>query len=143
MSNEQDRLGAETRLRALSHGGDFDGRADEHDQPDWEDTLGGRIERARLASGLSQAQVARRLGVRSATMSAWESDRSEPRANRLVMLAGLLGVSPVWLISGHGDGPLPDGALADPRQFQASLESLRDQTAAIGRQIDRLLSRLQ
>ena len=29
---------------------------------------------------------------------------SEPRANRLSMLAGLLGVSVMWLLHGEGDG---------------------------------------
>lgn len=68
-------------------------------------TLGGRISVAREASGLTVAQVVKRLGVRVATYSAWEADRSEPRANKLVALAGILNVSPPYLLSGLGTQP--------------------------------------
>lgn len=69
------------------------------------DTLGGRISRARDALNYSTAQLARRLGVKAETLAAWETDRSEPRANRLLMLAGVLGVSPIWLLDGIGTPP--------------------------------------
>ena len=46
----------------------------------------------------------RRLGVKVKTIRAWENDQSEPRANKLQMLAGMLGVSIMWLLSGAGDG---------------------------------------
>ena len=74
------------------------------------DTLGGRLSRARDASGMSTAQFARRLGVKTATVQAWESDRSEPRSSRLSMIAGILNVSTPWLLHGVGEAP-PD----DPR----------------------------
>ena len=32
----------------------------------------------------------------------WEADRSEPRANKPVALAGILNVSPTYLLSGLG-----------------------------------------
>ena len=57
---------------------------------------------AREVSGMTVAQVINRLGVRKATYMAWEADRSEPRANRLVALAGILNVSPTYLLSGLG-----------------------------------------
>lgn len=47
------------------------------------DTLGGRIWRARDATGLSTKELASKLGVRNDTISSWERDRAEPRANRL------------------------------------------------------------
>lgn len=87
------------------------------------DTLGGRLGRAREARGLTSAELARRLGVTAETALAWESDRSEPRANRLSMLAGLLGVSPAWLISGVGPSPRPPAA--------HSLDSLTAQLARL------------
>jgi transcriptional regulator with XRE-family HTH domain len=88
------------------------------------DTLGGRIWRARDALNLSAKDLANQLGVRVDTIAAWERDRSEPRTNRLFMLAGILGVTPAWLIAGIGDAPKDD--LSEP----ASLR-LRDQLAAI------------
>jgi transcriptional regulator with XRE-family HTH domain len=69
------------------------------------DTIGGRISRARDALGYSLADVATQAGVRKETVAAWERDRAEPRTNKLVMLAGILNVSPTWLITGSGEGP--------------------------------------
>lgn len=74
-------------------------------------TLGDRIAAARSSVGLTQAGLAARLGVGAKVVSGWENDRSEPRANRLAMLSGLLGVSVAWLLTGAGDGvPEPDAA---------------------------------
>lgn len=95
------------------------------------DTLGGRIWRARDAANLSTRDLANRLGVRSETISAWERDRAEPRTNRLVMLAGVLGVTPAWLIAGIGKAP--DDELARPsrsgiRQQLDVIRNLYEQT---------------
>lgn len=67
-------------------------------------TFGDRVAAARDSAGMTQAVLAKRLGVRLATLRAWENDLSEPRANRLSMLAGLLNVSMMWLINGEGEG---------------------------------------
>lgn len=72
-------------------------------------TLGERISVAREHSGLSEDQLAARLAVQRQTLDDWEGDGAEPRANKLAMLAGILGVSPAWLLSGAGEGvPAPD-----------------------------------
>lgn len=73
-----------------------------------DDTMGGRMLRARDAAGLSIADLAARLGVRKATVQAWENDRSQPRANKMQMIAGLLNVSLSWLLHGIGAGPVED-----------------------------------
>jgi transcriptional regulator with XRE-family HTH domain len=67
-------------------------------------TFGDRLAGAREAAGLTQADLARRLGVRLKTLRAWENDVSAPRANRLTVLAGIVNVSMVWLLTGEGDG---------------------------------------
>ena len=67
-------------------------------------TFGDRVAAARDTAGMTQQQLAKRLGVKAATLKAWEDDISEPRANRLSMLAGLLNVSITWLINGEGEG---------------------------------------
>ena len=61
----------------------------------WDRVLG-----AREKAGMTQAQLSRRLGIKLATLQAWEEDRSEPRANKLQMLTGMLNVSLPWLLSG-------------------------------------------
>lgn len=85
-------------------------------------TLGDRIAAARNAAGLTQAGLASRLGVGVKVVSSWEHDRSEPRANRLAMLSGLLGVSVTWLLSGVGDGVAPpneaEAEASGPRQLE-------------------------
>lgn len=68
-------------------------------------TLGDRLVAARAASGLSQTELATQIGVKVVTLEAWENDWKEPRANRLQMLTGLLGVSLRWLLTGVGEGP--------------------------------------
>jgi transcriptional regulator with XRE-family HTH domain len=102
-------------------------------------TFGDRVAAAREALGLSQAQLARRLGVKAQTVASWESDRSEPRANKLQMLAALLNVSMVWLMTGEGDGlSSPDEAEPYEKTFQALLTEVRETRLAQVRLADRL-----
>lgn len=68
-------------------------------------SIGERIATARNHIQLSTAQLSRRLGVQTKTLSRWQNDISQPRSNRLAMLAGVLGVSPQWLLVGTGTGP--------------------------------------
>ena len=108
-----------------------------------DDTLGGRIVSARETAGLTTAQLARRLGVKSATPQNCESDSSEPRSNKLFMLAGLLNVSPTWLINGLGESPgeaLP--ARSDVMLAREQLIELRGQVEKLTGSIDQVLARL-
>lgn len=75
---------------------------DDNDDDFLLDTFGGRIVRARETAKLSTAQLARRAGVLTETLQAWESDRLMPRTNQIVKLSGLLNVSPTWLLVERG-----------------------------------------
>lgn len=89
-------------------------------------TFGDRLAGARHASGMTQVQLAKRLGVKLKTLRAWEDDLAEPRANRLSMLSGLLSVSLGWLLTGEGDGL--DGPVAEeqiPSDITAILNEIR------------------
>jgi transcriptional regulator with XRE-family HTH domain len=102
-------------------------------------TFGDRLAAARDGAGLSQKDLAKRLGVKLKTIVAWENDISEPRANRLQMLAGLLNVSLMWLLNGEGDGVDPPGA--DPTLAQDArtiLLEMRDVRGDIDKAADRL-----
>lgn len=115
-----------------------------HDNRD-DDTLGGRLSRAREASGMTTAQLARRLGIKTATLQSWESDRSEPRANRLATIAGILNVSLSWLIHGVGDAPNDDihsDVVSLVRGHLEQMKSLRDKTSAIIERLEAELERL-
>ena len=67
-------------------------------------TFGDRLAAAREAAGLTQAELAKRLGVKTSVVQAWEDDLKEPRANRLQMLSGMLNVTLSWLLTGQGEG---------------------------------------
>lgn len=94
-------------------------------------TFGDRMAGAREQAGMSQAQLARRLGVKKSTILAWEEDRSDPRANRLQMMAGLLNVSIIWLLTGEGDGPdapePEDAQTSGLAELAAELRELRSE----------------
>jgi len=112
-------------------------------------TFGDRLALARDRQGMSQSQLARRLGLRVQTVKNWEADRSEPRANKLQMLAGFLNVSMIWLLTGEGPGaPLGQTDLSDeaPEGLGEALAELRElrliQTQATDR-LARLEKRLR
>ncbi|MCU9837856.1 helix-turn-helix domain-containing protein [Ruegeria sp. WL0004] len=90
-------------------------------------TFGDRLAAAREAADMTQAQLARRLGVKKSTIASWEEDLSEPRANRLQMVAGMLNVSIMWLITGEGQGTeMTDGEDDSNRDMAAWLSELRE-----------------
>ncbi|MGF6861495.1 transcriptional regulator with XRE-family HTH domain [Rhodobacteraceae bacterium MBR-64] len=102
-------------------------------------TFGDRLAAAREAAGMSQADLARRLGVKLITITGWEDDRLEPRANRLQMVAGLLNVSMVWLLTGKGEGvPAPDEGGQITPDVSAIFAEMRQLRADIGTSAERL-----
>jgi len=123
--------------------------ADDHDFSDQAATFGDRIAAAREAMGMSQAQLARRMGIKTATLKNWEDDRSEPRANKLQMLAGVLNASIIWLMSGEGEGvsyreylpPAPEvhGLVAELREIREMQAELAKRTLRLERRLVGLL----
>lgn len=105
-------------------------------------TFGDRVVGARENSNMTQGQLSRRLGIKLATLKAWEEDRSEPRANKLQMLSGMLNVSLPWLLSGQGIGP--DEPIQEPVQNDISiiLLEMRSIKTQMNQTADRL-SRLE
>jgi len=104
------------------------------------DTIGGRLSRAREASGMSVKQLAWRLGVKTSTINAWERDRSQPGAHRLNMLSGLLGVSLSWVLHGVGQAPVE---VEDDGEALEVLGSQLDKLRNLHAETDHLLRRLQ
>lgn len=109
-------------------------------------TFGDRLSAAIEKSGMTQKLVAKRLGIKVTTLKSWEQDISEPRANRLSMLAGLLGVSIMWLLHGEGDGvehsdnetrvtPEINDLLFEIRALQTGLLSSADKLAKLEKQL--------
>lgn len=109
-----------------------------------ETSLGRRIEHARTAKGLSQAELARRLAIKPGTLSSWEQDRSTPRANLLNTLAGILGVSLLWLLNGDDSGgtgaPVEQDDMERVRRKLAQAGRLHTELAALLQEISTELS---
>jgi len=110
-------------------------------------TFGDRLAAAREAAGMEPRQLARRLGVRLSTLEGWENDVSEPRANRLSMMAGLLNVSIIWLLTGEGEGvsgPEDEAAITpEVNDLLAELRDLRGQIMKASERLARLEKRLR
>ncbi|KPP84990.1 MAG: putative transcription factor [Rhodobacteraceae bacterium HLUCCA08] len=110
-------------------------------------TFGDRLAGAREAAGLSQKDLARRMGIKLSTLRNWEDDLNEPRANKLQMAAGVLGVSIRWLLTGEGDGPdAPDAVAAlgaDAHALLAEMRTLRAQMLAGAERMGQLEKRLR
>lgn len=113
-------------------------------------TFGDRLAVAREQAGMTQGALAKRLGVRKSTLRAWENDMSEPRANRLSILAGLLGVSIMWLINGEGEGvegPDEDASnfgemtdiLAEVRYLRAEMHKKAEQMGRLEKRMRRMI----
>lgn len=110
-------------------------------------TFGDRLAGAREATGLDQKGLAAKLGVKASVIQAWENDLKEPRANRLQMVSGVLGVSMSWLLTGEGTGPDgPDESspmTSDLVDLLAELRALRGQIAQSGEKLGRLEKQLR
>ncbi|MGC9368310.1 MAG: helix-turn-helix domain-containing protein [Paracoccaceae bacterium] len=102
-------------------------------------TFGDRVAGAREALGLTQSELAKRLGVKLKTVRSWENDLSEPRANKLQMLAGILNVSIMWLLNGEGDGlDAPGEEAILPADVRAMLTEIRQVKTEMNVMADRL-----
>ncbi|SEN46936.1 helix-turn-helix domain-containing protein [Palleronia pelagia] len=112
-------------------------------------TFGDRLADARQAASLSQNELAHRIGVRIGTLEKWENDMSEPRANQLQTISGLLNVSLRWLMTGEGDGlaapsepaPLSDDMtqlLNEMRQLQRAMVQQADTLGRLQKRLRRM-----
>ena len=66
-------------------------------------TIGQRILQRRKENKMTQRGLAEAAGVSYASISLWESDKTEPRGKNLHALADALQCSPTWLLFGDED----------------------------------------
>ncbi len=114
-------------------------------------TFGDRVAGAREALGMDQPALAKRLGVKVKTVRGWENDLSEPRANKLQMLSGILGVSLMWLLNGEGEGlgepedetsvvPEIRALLLELRQIRSEVDEAADRMARVEKSLRQVLA---
>ncbi len=63
-------------------------------------SIGDRVRQARKSAGLSQADLAKRIGVSQPAIATWESGVHDPRRVVMAKLADALSISHEWLTAG-------------------------------------------
>lgn len=110
-------------------------------------TFGDRLAAAREAESMSQSALSKRLGIKLKTLRGWEEDLSEPRANKLQMVSGVLNVSMRWLLTGEGDGvdepSLDTGEAPEVRDLLLEIRDIKMQMNRSADQLGRLEKRLR
>ena len=99
-------------------------------------SMGSRLREARERTGTSAAALAEALGVNVTSIKAWENDKRTPRANKLVNIAGVLGVSVRWLLEGQAEPTRRESA-------PLSIETLRREVEQLRSHLSRAQSRLE
>jgi transcriptional regulator with XRE-family HTH domain len=87
-------------------------------------SFGARMRSARREAGLTQQQVAERLGVNHSNVSQWESDKHTPQFSAVVKFCEETGVSLDWLVLGRAPNNQYD------KRIHQLPEALRDYVIA-------------
>ncbi len=89
-------------------------------------TLSEKIQTCRKRAGLSQEQLAERLGISRQAVSKWETGEATPELGKLAALCSVLNVSADWLLNDADSGPpQEEGAAKGPSPgFPDRLERL-------------------
>ena len=90
--------------------------------------LGQRIALLRRQAGMSQAELAARMGVSASAVGMYEQGRREPSVEGLVSLSDILQVSTDYLLTGK---------VADPRDLQTLSALLEEQVLRTERRLER------
>lgn len=85
--------------------------------------LGERLTTARKSKGLSQAQLARILGISRGACGQWEQGHSLPSVANIIETARLLNVSVEWLATGRGAMEYQDGLREAPADYGKTLSN--------------------
>lgn len=87
-------------------------------------TLGHRLKTARVRTGLTQIDAAKKLGISNGTLSGYERNYRDPDTIILDKMASLYGVSSDWLLGRKTkEAPTRDASLEEKLKFFAEIES--------------------
>lgn len=101
--------------------------------------MSGRIKERRRAVGLSQKQLAERLGVSDMTVRRWETTSRKPDADLLPVLANLLKTSINYLLLGADDPTRIEASSVQESRVQAAADTPQTEAA---QDLDRLIREL-
>lgn len=71
-------------------------------------SIGDRIKKKRQLIGLTQDELASKIGISRPSVVQWETGKASPKGARLNLIADILGCSPDWLLVGGDDEPRPE-----------------------------------
>ncbi|UZW57142.1 helix-turn-helix domain-containing protein [Sphingobium sp. JS3065] len=89
-----------------------------------------RLRRLRRERGLSRAALSEQTGFSKPTLWGWETGRTKPRRDNLLVLAALFGLSEQQLLFGKGDSPPREVRKAGPEAYAQSLRDIIDLSRA-------------
>lgn len=99
--------------------------------------FGERLHAARLAAGLSQAQVADRLGITQQSFAGWERRETAIKPEQIAQLAEILGVSVEHLLGLDAEPKRGTGPAGKLRQvFERASQLPREQQKHIVRSVE-------
>ncbi len=96
--------------------------------------LSEKIQTCRKQAGLSQEQLAERLGVSRQAVSKWETGEATPELSKLAALCSVLNVSADWLLNDIGPEP-PQEEGAAKESSSGSPDRLEQLPGFIGRMV--------
>ena len=67
------------------------------------------------AMGMTQKEFSKRTGIAESTISDWRKKRTNPTAEKIMVICKVLDVSPQWLLSGIE----PQGGRGNPQKWYA------------------------
>ena len=108
-------------------------------------TLGDRIKLKRKELGLSQSELADKVGISYAQIGRYETKDAQPPTKTLTIIADVLGISPDFLIYGTSDEKAKT-KLSDPElinQFKAIEDMDEDDRNVVKKLIDAFITKKQ
>jgi len=88
--------------------------------------LAERLRRLRQERGLSRAALSEQTGFSKPTIWGWETGRTMPRKDNLLILSGIFGLTEQQLLFGKDSSPLVEGKKATPEAYARSLKEIID-----------------
>lgn len=70
-------------------------------------TFGGKIKEARKEKGMTQKQLADKIGAKHNSVSDWENNKNKPDPDTIELLCGVLGITPNYLLTTSQDSFSP------------------------------------